>query len=396
MKKESISGPMEALSSHGLTCILLVLLFALTYFGTIEQVEHGLHPTQKKYFDSWFLVHQLGRLPLPLPGGVLVMSVLALNMLCGGLIRIRKARGTVGVIVVHVGIALMLAAGLVKRQMAEEGHLTLYEGEQSDDFQSYYLWEVVIWDAAETSEVLEHLIPDGEIADLLDGRERTFISDALPFELTLSHFQRNCRVMPKGPMWESDGPAIDGYGRKALPPAVEAEHNIAGLVARLRTDEGVQHEGLLWGIELAPFTFDAGGRTWAITLRHKRYRMPFTIRLDDFVKEDHPRMNLPKAFRSDVTKFQDGGEQNIRIQMNEPLRHGGLALFQANWGPGDARPGDRLYSGIAVVRNPSDHWPLYSCIVIGVGLLIAFGSKLRGYVKSHARGRDAGAQEVRA
>ena len=26
------------------------------------------------------------------------------------------------------------------------------------------------------------------------------------------------------------------------------------------------------------------------------------------------------------------------------------------------------FSTFAVVRNPSDHWPLYSCIIVAVGL----------------------------
>ena len=41
----------------------------------------------------------------------------------------------------------MLAAGLVKLTASADGHVTLYEGESSDDFVSYYLWEVAIHDA---------------------------------------------------------------------------------------------------------------------------------------------------------------------------------------------------------------------------------------------------------
>jgi hypothetical protein len=59
-----------------------------------------------------------------------------------------------------------------------------------------------------------------------------------------------------------------------------------------------------------------------------------------------------------------------------------LVLFQSSWGPPNARPGERLFSVFSVVRNPSDHWPLYSCIVIGVGLLIAFTQKLMKYVRA--------------
>jgi hypothetical protein len=109
--------------------------------------------------------------------------------------------------------------------------------------------------------------------------------------------------------------------------------------------------------------------------------MPFTIRLEDFRKEDHPGMDLARSFESDVVQVEDGRERPVRIQMNEPLRDGGLVLFQSSWGPSNARPGDPLFSTFSVVRNPSDHWPLYACIVIGVGLLIAFAPKLFKFVR---------------
>ena len=115
--------------------------------------------------------------------------------------------------------------------------------------------------------------------------------------------------------------------------------------------------------------------------------MPFTIRLKDFRKEDHPGMNLARSFESDVVQLADGSQREVRIQMNEPLRDGGLVLFQSAWGPPSAGPNDRLYSTFSVVRNPSDHWPLYSCIVIGIGLLIAFVPKLLKFVRAQGSAR---------
>ena len=51
----------------------------------------------------------------------------------------------------------------------------------------------------------------------------------------------------------------------------------------------------------------------------------------------------------------------------------------------DARPGERMFSVFAVVRNPSDQWPLYACIVIAAGMLMHFGRKLLRYVRSEVR-----------
>jgi hypothetical protein len=378
---------MDVLGSFGLACLLLLDLFLLTWFGTLYQVEHGLYEAQKLYFESWFVV-QRAPVPLVLPGGLLCMGLLALNLFVGGFVRIQKSKRTIGILVVHAGIALMLAAGFVKLYHSDDGHLTLYEGEASDEYQSYFLWEVALWDASQKGPVEEHLIPHEQLADLGGGAKRTFHATGLPFELELSGWLRNCRPLPKGPMWQAESPVVAGYAREEIEAETEAERNMAGLTLRARDRAtGKVHEDLLWGLENHPVSFESGGKTWAVSLRHTRYSMPFTIRLLDFRKEDHPGMSLARSFESDVAKLAGGSEQELRIQMNEPLRDGGLVLFQSSWGPSNAGPNDRLFSTFSVVRNPSDHWPLYSCIVIGVGLLIAFLPKLLKFVRAQNTAR---------
>jgi hypothetical protein len=109
-------------SSLGLATILLLLLGILTWFATLEQVEHGLFATLNKYFD-WkqpFLVPDLESLrindklvPIPLPGGYWLCALLLVNLILGGVIRIRKGRKQIGVIIAHFGIIYMLIAGAV-------------------------------------------------------------------------------------------------------------------------------------------------------------------------------------------------------------------------------------------------------------------------------------------
>ena len=72
---------------------------------------------------------------------------------------------------------------------------------------------------------------------------------------------------------------------------------------------------------------------------------------------------------SKVTKIENGVEQGVRISMNEPLRHKGYTLYQSSWGPPDARPGDKLFSVLSVVRNPADQLPMWATVVICFGIL---------------------------
>jgi len=379
-------APVRFLGSFGLAAALLLCLLALTYLGTMAQATDGLWLAQKRYFESWWVIDSLWGIPLVLPGGLACMGLLAINLLVGGMLRIRWSTRTAGVLVIHVGIAIMLLAGLVKFELSDEGHLTLYEGQESDEYVSYQRWEVAIWKAAERFQVEEHLIGNEDLRSLVGGAQRRYRSERLPFELRLGHYVENTRPMPKGPNWEAASPLVEGYALLERPREPENERNVAGLwIEALDRESGVRSEGLLWGFASSPWTFEAGGESFAVKLRKQRYPMPFSIRLKDFRKLDHPGMSMAASFESDVIKIEGEDESEVLIQMNEPLRHGGLVLFQANWGPQNAAPGAALFSGLAVVRNPADMWPEFSCWVIAVGLIATFLEKLLGYIRRQGK-----------
>jgi hypothetical protein len=279
-----------------------------------------------------------------------------------------------------MGIAFMLIAGLVKLYWAEEGKLGLLEGESSTYFDSYYLWEVAVWDLDRPFSGDELVIRDEVLSDLTGDNSRTFTHPDLPFELELSGFVKNASVMPKGPNWQASGPVVDGYGILAQPPQVENEFNVAALHAKAKTDAGEQL-GILWGNQFAPWTVQVGSQRFAVDMRHERYPMPFAIRLDDFIKDDHPGMSMARAFKSYVTKIDGDGEEVVLIQMNEPLRQDNLILFQSSFNQFNGRE----YSVFSVVRNVSDKWPEYSLWVTTFGMLWVFGVKLVLFVKRQSK-----------
>ena len=106
---------------------------------------------------------------------------------------------------------------------------------------------------------------------------------------------------------------------------------------------------------------------------------------------------MAKAFESIVTRIDENGEERVLIEMNEPLREGGIILFQTNYGPqlpgGGVPEGARLYSVFSAVNNPSDKWPEYSMWVIALGLLITFVRKLLGYMSKQNAEREKLATE---
>jgi hypothetical protein len=394
---------MATLGSYGLCCLCLIMLFVLTLFGTLYQVDNGLYEAKKIFFNSWFLYRDVGSVSIPVfPGGVFAMSLLTVNLVVGGLLRMHWTMRNIGVIMIHFGIIFMLVAGLIKMTVAEEGHLTLWEIDSSqtevDDrrsghFQSYQNWEVTIWEVKSGTDGLELVIPDEHFSDLVGDKQRAFSSPHLPFELVLTGFIKNADVMPKGPQWNATGEVIDGYGILKLDTDPTAERNIAAMHGEIEV-AGQLQRAILYGAQRSPWVVDVAGRRFAIDMRHERYPMPFDIRLEDFIKEDYAGMTMARSYRSEVTQIDGNGEEKILIQMNEPLRAGGLVLFQSSWGPqrngvATGRPGDPQYSVFSVVRNPSDKWPEYCMWVIAIGLLITFSRTLFRFSKKQDSERKA-------
>lgn len=379
----------DFLSSMGLASALLFNLFALTFIGTLAQVNDGIYQVQKDYFESWFVFANLFGLIIPMPGAVACLALLSINLLLGGFVRIRKNKSTYGVIIVHVGIVVMLAASLTKMTASDEGRVTLYEGESADEFIHYHDWEVAVFDVKQQTNVKEWIIPHAQLADLMGNRTRTFEFPELGLEFELSNFVENARPMPKGPNWKSVGPTVDGYAIKELPFQAEAaERNLAAMIVTAQVG-GVTSQGILWPFSRYPWVVKAGDKEYAVSLRHRRMSMPFGITLDKFTRELHPGTGMAKVYSSDVTKteLESSSSQKLKISMNEPLRSEGLVLFQSSWGPPDAKEGDALFSQFSVVRNPSDAWPLYSCIIITIGMLITFGQKLTRYIRNQEKKR---------
>ncbi len=386
--KAAVRSVFRFLASNGLGVVLLLLLMLLTFFGTLQQVSEGLYQVQEKYFGSLYVVHWIGGVvPVPLPGAYLLMALAFVNILCGGVVRAGKGWRHWGVLVAHIGILLLLAGSFVAFRYALRGHLTLYEGEESDRFQSYEDWELVVTGPSQSGEMGSLVIPGREFEYLTGNRSRTFYSSTLPFEMELSSYAANANITPVPQGAPSAIKAVDGAVLRVLPPEMEAEMNMPGAYLGIKEKaSGAQHEHILCASK-APVKFAVDGKAWTVEFEHRSWQLPFTIVLDKFTRELYPGTSIPKVFMSEVTKIEGESRQRTQISMNEPLRYKGYTLYQASWGPQNAGPRDRLFSTFAVVKNPAESLPLYSCCVIGLGLLIHFVLKLAAYLQQQSKAR---------
>ncbi|MEZ6013631.1 MAG: cytochrome c biogenesis protein ResB [Planctomycetota bacterium] len=392
--KTLLSAVPRFLGSFGLAVALLLILLLLTWFGTLDQVHNGLYDVQKRYFESLYVKQHIGPVPIVLPGGMVVMGLFALNLLFGGMIRIRWNKRNAGVLIAHFGMAFLMIAGAVKQLSSEDGLMKLRPKQVNGVFESSVRYEVVIWDATDDvrmggsvrSPVTEYRIDPDDVRAASGSHQRKFTSQVLPFELVLERYLANSRVVPAAGIGVPQNPVIDGWTAQYVKPPKVDSVSIPAVYATVLTPDGGRKQGILWGMERVPWTFELGDRTWAVTLRRELYDLPFALRLDEFRKEFHPGVGMARAFESDITRLKrEEPDRQVLVEMNRPLREDGYVVYQAQYG---TDPDGVDYTVLQIVRNPSDQWPKYACYVIGVGLLLAFGQRLLNYLGQERRRRE--------
>ncbi len=383
-------------SSLGLATVLLLLLGILTWFATLEQVEHGLHPTLNKYFH-WkepVAIPDLENLringklvPIPLPGGYWVCALLFLNLFLGGIIRIRKGPKQIGVIIAHFGILYLLVAGAVGHHFSERGNMPVHEGQTSDVAEDYFEYVVEVAEVIDGQPQEIHVIRGEHLTDLTGGNVRTFQIPDVPFDLQITRWHVNAKPVSVNERAPAAGePVAEGYYLVEQKGEINAEANTAGCYARIVQADGTTTPPfILAGASFHPFTYRHEDRVFTIDMRKRLWPMPFKVRLDEFTAEFHPGTARPAKFVSEITRIEDGQQAPVTIQMNEPMRHAGLTFFQASYGPPGAGPGQPMYSVFEIVKNPADKWPEYSLYVVSFGLLVHFLMKLSAFLGRNPR-----------
>ena len=291
-----LNGIYRVISSYALAIVLFVLLFFLILFGTLYQVDNGLYLAQKKYFESIYVIHQMGPIAIPLPGGYTLLALFGVALI-GGMLRVRKAWNRAGILIAHAGVLVMLISSGITFHFSDRGHMRLFPKEESNEYQSYHDWNIEIGKPAAGAKL--HLIPDKQFKDLSGDKTRTFESAELPFDVTVSRFTPNGVPVPPNAPIGGDAPVVDGYRMASLPPEKEAEINTPGVYVSVKDKEtGETTDGILWGLDIEPLTVQSGDVYYTIGLNRKRYAVPFVLHLDEFIADFHPGTNMASAYEA--------------------------------------------------------------------------------------------------
>ncbi len=111
--------------SYGLGIVLMLILLALTFAGTLHEVRMapvmGMDAAIESFFGApWVLIPlggDLSVISLPLPGMGITCALLFVNILIGGVLRVRRSWRNAGLIVCHVGILLLLGSVMLGNRL---------------------------------------------------------------------------------------------------------------------------------------------------------------------------------------------------------------------------------------------------------------------------------------
>ena len=365
-------------TSLKLTVACLVLGMLLVFFGTLAQVDLGLYKAQNEFFRSFFVFwgpkSAAWKIPV-FPGGYLVGGVLLINLVAAHFKRFHLSRDKAGIWMVHLGLILLLVGQLGTDLLSRESALHLREGEIKNYSEADRQAELVVMDTTQPD--LDTVVA---IPQRLLTNKKEITHPELPFAVRVKRFMANSLVDNRPGDATEPAPATEGIGPRAivkeLPRVTDTDHrDVPSAIVELVGSQGSLGTWLASEFIEQPQTFTYNNRSYSLALRPRRYYKPYSIQLLQFRHDIYAGTDIPKNFSSRIQlQRPDTGEnREVLIYMNNPLRYAGETYYQASFDV------DNKGTILQVVHNPSWLTPYFSCILVGLGLVVQFGKHLLGF-----------------
>jgi hypothetical protein len=400
-----------------LTVILLAFAILLVFIGTLAQVDEGLYNAQARYFRQWLIfgLDVFGRrIPLLLPGGYLIGTLLVLNLVAAHIYRFQLSVKKIGIQIIHSGVILLLVGQLVTDMLARESQMHFAEGETKSYAEGPRSNELAFTTDSGSG---------GEEVVAIPGRLLTnggvIQNGNLPFTIRVKSYWENSEPSFRAPMMKNGPPlTTNGVGasfdfasaeetksmdEKNVPTAlieiIGANGSLGDWVVSGWTCDAEMVEALRSGYEqqvgpqmaqkvIARLTqaqsIEIGGKKFTFELRPERVYFPFSLKLLKATHTVYAGTDIPKDFRSrvELRNAQTGEDREVEISMNHPLRYAGLTFYQYQMDAGQAaREAGRAPSSVLqIVHNPGWLTPYLGCAMVAIGLVTQFMFHLVGFL----------------
>jgi hypothetical protein len=312
------------------------------------------------------------------PGGYLIGGVLLLNLVASHFKRFSFSANKAGIWMVHAGLILLLLGQLGTDYFSRETALHLRNGEAKNYSETQREVELVVVDVTDADADKVVAVPQGLLMS-----QKAIRHSELPFAVQVKAFYPNSVVENLVRGSGAKPAATQGVGTrttvKEQPRVTDMERrDIPSAVVEVVTPQGSLGTWLVSEYidsDDKPQRFSFNNRVYQIALRPRRFYKPYSIQLLKFQHDVYPGTEIPKNFSSRVRleRPETGEKREVLIYMNNPLRYAGETYYQASFDP------DNQGSILQVVHNPSWVTPYFSCVLVGLGLVVQFAIHLLGF-----------------
>jgi hypothetical protein len=376
----------DLFTSLKLTIVCLTLLMLLVVACTLAQVQLGTVAAVNLYMRSflvWWQVPGTGWSIAIFPGGATVGLVLMLNLAAAQGQRLERSWKKAGIWIVHIGLILLFVGEFITGVFQVETQLAIEEGQTVNYVEHPREQELTLTDTTNPAWDEVHSVPEGLLAD-----GGLIPVPGTPVVLRVRRYWENAQLSMAGPGFQpvaNMGVGANVAVQPLRPVSSDDRSNVP--VAVVEPVAGGRSYGawLVSGQLGAPQQFIHEGRTYSLAMRPRRQYLPYSMTLKKFSHDVYEGTTIPKNFSSLVHLTNRGKNEarDVLIYMNQPLRYGGKAFYQASFGKNDT------LSILQVVENPGWLLPYISCALVGIGLLVHFGISLGRALKRRAAAAEA-------
>lgn len=379
------------LASLRLTVLLLALAMILIFVGTLAQTQLGVWQAVDTYFRSWVALIDLGHVTggksrgigIPFPGGLSIAGAMIVNLVAAHIVRFKATRKRVGILVLHAGLILLLLGEFVTGFFADEGMMSIDEGQRSSYLEDIREVEIAVVDTSHPEHDRVVSISMRMIIQASRSGE-TIRDERLPFAIRVDQW------MPNAQLFKLNDPhlATRGIGLEARAEGIPQVSGVEGgksdapasYVTLLRGDRPIGTwllSSMLTDLQRVEYHVTAYG----IALRYARTYLPYEIHLNDFRHDIFTGTSIAKNFSSDVRIIdpERGTDREVRIWMNNPLRYAGRTFYQASYKP------DGSGTVLQVVRNPGWLMPYLACVLVTLGMTWHFLQSITAFLRRRIR-----------
>lgn len=292
----------RTLASLRLTVACLAVSVLLIFIGTVAQADEGLYQAQARYFKQWLVWGPVlfgARLPILLPGGYLLGTVLVINLATAHIRRFEWSARKWGVHLTHLGIVVLLAGQLASDMLSRETHLRLREGEARNYTEKHRAHELVFVPRSGIQDEEIIALPEAVIAG-----STSIGHPELPFGLRVKNYQANSDILSREAVLEA---------------ATEINAALAAVEARFGTTEGLQEQAGEAARNRA--RRDVWRAALAAIGAEEREDLPIAVSALDSIQQDRLREELKRRFREEMLGafLRQGGAAGVAA---ERVRHG--------------------------------------------------------------------------